>query len=88
MLIILQEFFRKLEQLSGYEKVNLSNIWELEDVIFVEVQHSNAFICYLRLKSLGMYITEGDRQLKRFTPENRPTLITPQVETLIVCSIV
>ena len=86
MLIILQEFFRKLEQLSGYEKVNLSNIWELEDVIFVEVQHSNAFATY------GSNLLECTLQrvtgLKRFTPENRPTLITPQVETLIMCSIV
>jgi len=32
-----QEFFRRLEHLSGYETVDLSNIWHLEDVIFVEV---------------------------------------------------
>ena len=37
-LVILQEFFRRLEQLSGYDVINLSNIWSLEDVIFVEVR--------------------------------------------------
>ena len=37
-LVILQDFFRRLEQLSGYDVVNLSNIWSLEDVIFVEVR--------------------------------------------------
>lgn len=36
--VVLQEFFRRLEHLSGYETVDLSNIWHLEDVIFVEVE--------------------------------------------------
>lgn len=38
LLIILQGFFRKLERLSGYKTVNLSNIGHLRDAIFIEVQ--------------------------------------------------
>lgn len=37
-LVVPQEFFQRLERLSGYETVNLSNIGHLADVIFVEVQ--------------------------------------------------
>ena len=43
--VVSQEFFRRLEHLSGYETVDLSNVWNLEDVIFVEVDTLTVNTC-------------------------------------------
>ena len=50
LINFLQDFFKYLAKHSGYDVVNLTNVWSLQDTLFVEV--INMCTCTYTLQNL------------------------------------